>query len=64
MKRNRLIKHLVENACVLYREGGNHSMYLNCITGKKTAVPRHPDIVEKIAFNICKQLEIPNPPIN
>jgi len=64
MKKVLLLKHLGENECVLYREGSNHSMFRNIINGKRTAVPRHPDITEKTAFNICKQLGIPNPKIN
>jgi len=64
MKRNLLLKHLKENGCVLYREGGNHSMYCNTKNKKKTAIPRHPNIVEFAAFDICKQLGIPKPNIN
>ena len=32
--------------------------------GKKTSVPRHADIDEYTAFDICKQLGIPKPKIN
>ena len=64
MKRNLLLKHLEKHECTLYREGSNHSIYCNLITGKKTAVPRHPDVVETTAFDICKQLGIPKPKIN
>jgi len=49
---------------MLYREGSNHSIYYHLQTKKKTSVPRHPDIVEKTAFDICKQLGIPKPKIN
>jgi predicted RNA binding protein YcfA (HicA-like mRNA interferase family) len=64
MKRNLLIKHLSEENCVLYREGSNHSMFRNTENGKKTAVPRHSNIDEYLAFDICKQLGIPKPKIN
>ena len=64
MKRKRLLEHLAESECSLDREGSNHSIYYNPKNGKKTSVPRHPDIVEKTAFNICKQLDIPKPKIN
>jgi len=64
MKRNLLIKHLDEENCVLYREGGNHSMFRNPENGKRTSVPRHPNIDEFLAFDICKQLGIPKPKIN
>jgi predicted RNA binding protein YcfA (HicA-like mRNA interferase family) len=64
MKRNQLLKHLEENDCILYREGGKHSIYQNLSSKKMTSVPRHPDIVENSAFDICKQLGIPKPKIN
>jgi hypothetical protein len=64
MKRNMLLKHLEENMCRLYREGRNHSIYCNLQTDKKTSVPRHSDIAEMTAFDICKQLGIPKPKIN
>ena len=64
MKRNLFIKHLNETNCILYREGNNHSMFLNPQNGKKTSVPRHPNIDEYLAFDICKQLDIPKPKIN
>ena len=59
MKRLKLLKHLHDNDCVLLREGGSHSIYINQITNKKTALPRHADIDEKTALKICVQLEIP-----
>jgi predicted RNA binding protein YcfA (HicA-like mRNA interferase family) len=59
-----LVRHLEENWCILYREGKNHSIYQHFQTKKKTSVPRHPDIVETTAFDICKQLSIPKPKIN
>jgi len=59
MKRLKLLKHLRENCCVLLREGGNHSIYINTITSTKTSVPRHADIDEITVLKICIQLEIP-----
>ena len=64
MKRNKFLKHLSENACVFYREGSNHTMFRNVINGNKSMIPRHPDIDEYTAFDICKQLGIPKPKIN
>ena len=64
MKTNLFIKHLNEKNCVLYREGSNHSMFRNPKNGKRTSVPRHPNIDEYLAFDICKQLDIPKPKIN
>jgi predicted RNA binding protein YcfA (HicA-like mRNA interferase family) len=41
MKRNQLIQHLENHGCIFKREGGNHSIYMNSKTRKRTAVPRH-----------------------
>ena len=57
MKRNALIRHLEKNGAELLREGKKHSIY-----GRKgliTEVPRHTEIVDKLARRICKDLEIP-----
>ena len=59
MKRNQLIKHLLSNGCVLKREGGNHSVYINVKTRKRNAVPRHNEIGDIFCNEICKQLGIP-----
>ena len=64
MKRNQLLKHLEKNKCMLYREGSNHSIYCHLLTKKKTSIPRHPDVIEATAINICKQLGIPKPKFN
>lgn len=64
MKRNQLLKYLTEKGCKLHREGGNHAVWINPINNKKTYIPRHPDIREYTAFDICKQLGIPKPKIN
>jgi predicted RNA binding protein YcfA (HicA-like mRNA interferase family) len=58
MKRLKLINHLQKNNCALLREGGNHSIYMNKTTNKKTAVPRHADLDEVTVMKICNQLEI------
>ena len=41
MKRIDLIRHLEANGCVLLREGGSHSVYLNRAARKTSTVPRH-----------------------
>ncbi len=38
MKRNAFLKHLKANGCILAREGGNHSLFLNPQNGKKSTV--------------------------
>ncbi|MBO7054895.1 MAG: type II toxin-antitoxin system HicA family toxin [Bacteroidales bacterium] len=59
MKRRDLIKHLNANCCVLFREGANHSIFINTITQKLTAIPRHAEINDYTIKEICKQLGIP-----
>jgi mRNA interferase HicA len=41
MNRRALIRYLKAHGCVLFREGGKHSVYHNPATGQQTAVPRH-----------------------
>jgi mRNA interferase HicA len=45
----------------LFREGGNHSIYLNRRARKSSSVPRHREINEFLARKICRDLEIPMP---
>lgn len=59
MKRRDLIKHLMENGCVLLREGGKYSVYQNPTNLKETPVTRHLEIADFAARKICKALEIP-----
>jgi len=61
MKRDDLIRHLRQRGCVLHREGGKHSIYINRATGKATAVPRHSEINDFLAKKICRDLEIVEP---
>ncbi len=57
MRRNALIKHLEKNGAELLREGGKHTIYGR--KGLTTAVPRHAEIMDKLARKICKDLSIP-----
>jgi len=53
MKREDLIKKLVENGYWLKRNGANHDLYTN---GEHTeAVPRHREINEQLAKAIIKR---------
>ncbi len=61
MKRTDLIARLRKYNCVLYREGGNHSVYINKNNNKITAIPRHNEIKKFTARKICKDLDIPVP---
>lgn len=58
MKRTQLLKHLKENGCVFYREGANHTLYINKNTGTAAAIPRHSEINDHLAVKICKELNI------
>ena len=61
MKRGKFIKHLESHHCPLHRHGSQHNIHKNELTGKRTSVPRHPDIDEDLCKEICKQLDISKP---
>ena len=62
MKRRDLEKHLRRNGCRVYREGGEHTVYVNDQTGDVAAVPRHNEIKTPTVREICKALRVPIPP--
>ena len=59
MKRSALVKHLEQNGCYLLREGANHTIYVNPLNQKQTAVGRHQKLDNMLCKKVCKQLEIP-----
>ena len=59
MKRNKIIKHIIENGCLFDREGSNHTVYFNPKTSKSSAIPRHREIDDILCNKICKQLGVP-----
>lgn len=59
MKRTALIKYLLENNCILFKEGSNHSVYINKNGKGLSAVPRHSELGDRLTVEICKQLGIP-----
>jgi predicted RNA binding protein YcfA (HicA-like mRNA interferase family) len=59
MKRNKLIKHLIENGCIRNREGSNHTIYFNPQTNNVSPIPRHREIGDILCDEICKQLGVP-----
>lgn len=61
MKRRDLIRHLEKHGCEMLREGSNHTVYVNRVRRKTTAVPRHREINEFLARKICQDLEISEP---
>jgi predicted RNA binding protein YcfA (HicA-like mRNA interferase family) len=58
MKRSALIKHLRKNGCKFYREGSNHTLYINPANNKISTIPRHTEILDYLAKKICTDLEI------
>jgi predicted RNA binding protein YcfA (HicA-like mRNA interferase family) len=61
MKRIDLIRHLESHGCMLFREGGRHSIYKNPRHGVMTAVPRHREVKTFLARKICDDLAVPRP---
>ena len=61
MKRSDLIRYLRAHGCLLYREGGKHSIYVNPAVNAVSAVPRHSEINDYLARKICRDLKIAEP---
>lgn len=61
MKRHELLKHIRRHGCQFLHEGKRHSVYFNPINRKTSTVPRYVEILNKLAFKICKDLGIPEP---
>ena len=59
MKRQELPLHLRDHGCVQLREGARHSWWHNAALNKRSAIPRHTEIVDILAKKICKDLGIP-----
>jgi mRNA interferase HicA len=59
MKRADLIRHIKAHGCLFVREGANHTVYRNPITGSTTTIPRHREIKNQLARKICDDLGIP-----
>lgn len=60
MKKIGLVRHLINNGCVLKRQGANHEVYIRNHNGKilTASVPRHNEIKKHTAIGICKMLDI------
>ncbi len=61
MKRKEFVRHLNQQSCLLKREGGSHSVYLNTSNNKTSTVPRHNEINDYLVKKICKDLDIKFP---
>jgi predicted RNA binding protein YcfA (HicA-like mRNA interferase family) len=61
VKRLDLLRHLEAHGCRFVREGGSHTVYINPVARKVSAIPRHREINEFLASKICKDLDVPSP---
>ncbi len=61
MKRHTLLKHLKEHNCEFLREGKKHTIFYNKSNLRTSSVPRHTEISNKLAYKICRDLDIPTP---
>ena len=59
MKRKALLRHLRKHGCVLLREGSRHSWWHNPDRNRRSAIPRHNEIMDLLARKICKDLDVP-----
>jgi mRNA interferase HicA len=59
VKRGDLLRHLRQYGCHLKREGRAHSLWTNPTTGGVEAVPRHAEISNRLAQEICRGLSVP-----
>jgi predicted RNA binding protein YcfA (HicA-like mRNA interferase family) len=62
MKRNELLRLLLQQGCILHRHGGRHDIYINPANGKKQPVPRHSEIDDDLVKHILKFLGLPGNP--
>jgi len=61
VKRRDLLAHLTSNGCILVREGAKHSWWGNPANNRRTSVPRHNEVSDRLARKICRDLGIPEP---
>jgi predicted RNA binding protein YcfA (HicA-like mRNA interferase family) len=61
VKRRALVQHLERHGCMLLREGGDHTIYVNPTKRQMSSIPRHREIIDFLARKICRDLGIPEP---
>jgi predicted RNA binding protein YcfA (HicA-like mRNA interferase family) len=61
MKRIDLIRHLERHDCEFFREGGNHTVYVNRAAQRSSTVPRQREVNDFLARKICRDLQVPEP---
>ena len=62
MKRGDLIRHIEKHGCVFVREGKRHTLYENPAAEHEAAIPRHQEIKNWLAREICDELRVPRMP--
>jgi mRNA interferase HicA len=61
MKRKKLLQYLEANGCRMIREGDRHSWWENAALNRRSAIPRHTEISDILAYKICKDLGLERP---
>jgi mRNA interferase HicA len=61
VKQKELLRHLRRFGCFLKRQGKEHELWCNPLTGHIEAVPRHQEIPNHLARKICRELSVPEP---
>lgn len=61
MKRKELVRYLAQQGCVLSREGGKYSVFMNPAVNKEVPVTRHPEIADFTVRKICRDLGVEPP---
>jgi mRNA interferase HicA len=61
MKRKKLLQYLEANGCRMIRDGGRHSWWENAALNRRSAIPRHTEISDILAYKICKDLGLERP---
>jgi len=57
MRRSELMRYLRQNGVVILREGSRHTIVIRGVA--KSQIPRHREIVDELARQICKDLGLP-----
>jgi len=61
VKQRAFLRHLRRYGCFLKRQGKEHELWCNPITGKIQSVPRHQETPNNLARKICRELSIAEP---
>jgi mRNA interferase HicA len=61
MKRIDPIRYLEKHGCEFFREGSNHTVYVNRATQRSSSIPRHQEVNDFLARKICRDLQVPEP---